>query len=80
MEIEKKKPRSLAADLKDAVDLVGDGVGTAASPSVLLLIVLFNSTGKGRGFNGYVTNPPQTAMKAGSIGVPQQQSGQGGVG
>jgi hypothetical protein len=80
MEIDKKKPRSLADDIGRAVDIIGDAIGTAASPSVLLLITLWNSTGKGRGFDGYVTNPPQTAMKVGPIGTPPPTSGQGGVG
>jgi hypothetical protein len=80
MEIDKKKPRSLLEDIKDALEIVGDSLGTVASPSVLLLITLWNSTGKGRGFDGYVTNPPQTAMKVGPIGTPPPTSGQGGVG
>lgn len=55
MEIE--KGQNIIKTVKDTIDVIGDSIGVVASPSTFFLLTLYNSTGKGRGFDGYVTNP-----------------------
>jgi hypothetical protein len=55
MELDKPK-RNIVETVKDAIELLGEGLSIAASPSVFFLMTLYNSTGKARGFSGYVTN------------------------
>lgn len=55
-EIEEKPVGKLKKVATDILDVVGDTVGIVANPSILALLVLWNSLG-GRGFDGYVTNP-----------------------
>jgi hypothetical protein len=54
MDIEKEE--NIIKTLKEAVVITADTLGTIASPATMLLMTLYNSTGKGRGFDGYAVN------------------------
>jgi hypothetical protein len=56
MEIEQEKPNKAKKIAKDVLEVLGDAIGTAAAPSTLWLLVLWNCNG-GAGFNGFVSNP-----------------------
>jgi hypothetical protein len=42
---------------------IEEGIGIIASPSTFWLMFLFNSTGRGQGFDGYVTNPFESKVQ-----------------
>jgi hypothetical protein len=56
MEMETQKSGNAKKIAKDVIEVVGDLIGTAASPATLWLIVLWNCSG-GQGFNGFESNP-----------------------
>ena len=54
MNVDEKKAKT-SDTAKDIIELAQEALATAASPAVMLLILLYNSTGEGRGFDGYET-------------------------
>jgi hypothetical protein len=54
MDVEKEREKTSATkQAKDIIEVAQELIGTAASPAVFFLILLYNSTGEGRGFDGY---------------------------
>jgi hypothetical protein len=67
--VEIEKAQSIIKTVKDTVDVIGDSIGLVASPSTFFILTLYNSTGKGRGFDGYITNPVVTLSGGAGAGL-----------